>query len=153
MSADLETEGAARRRGRPTLDELRQILTSVKTVAVVGLSDDPERPSHHIPAYLQTQGYRIIPVNPKFSELLGEKAYARVRDIPEPIDVVQIFRRSEAVPPIVEDAIAKGARVVWMQLGVSHEDAAARARAAGLKVVMDTCMGATHRTLRTLGKI
>ncbi len=153
MSADSETEGAARRRGRPTLDELRQILTSVKTVAVVGLSDDPERPSHHIPAYLQTQGYRIIPVNPKFGELLGEKAYARVRDIPEPIDVVQIFRRSEEVPPIVEDAIAKGARVVWMQLGVSNEAAAARARAAGLRVVMDTCMGATHRTLRTLGKI
>lgn len=153
MSADSEAVEKARRRGRPTLEELRQILTSVKTVAVVGLSDDPERPSHHIPAYLQSQGYRIIPVNPKFSELLGEKAYARVTDIPEPIDVVQIFRRSDEAPPIVEEAIAKGARVVWMQIGVSNEEAAARARAAGLTVVMDTCMGATHRTLRTLGKI
>ncbi len=138
---------------KPTLEQLRQILTTSKTVAVVGLSDKPDRPSHAIPAYLQQQGYRIIPVNPKLTEVLGEKAYASVLDIPEPIDVVQVFRRAEDVPPIVEDAIAKGAKVVWMQLGIVNEEAAARAEAAGLQVVMDTCMGATHRLLGSRGEI
>lgn len=137
----------------PALEQLRQILTTSKTVAVVGLSDKPDRPSHTIPAYLQQQGYRIIPVNPKLTEVLGEKAYASVRDIPEPIDVVQVFRRAEDVPPIVEDAIAKGAKVVWMQLGIVDEAAAVQAEAAGLQVVMDTCMGATHRLLRSRGEI
>ena len=135
------------------LEQLRQILTTSKTIAVVGLSDKPDRPSHTVPAYLQQQGYRIIPVNPKLTEALGEKAYASVRDIPEPIDVVQVFRRAEDVPPIVEDAIAKGAKVVWMQLGIVNEEAAARAEAAGLQVVMDTCMGETHRLLRSRGEI
>ena len=136
-----------------TWDELRDILKATKTIVVVGLSDKPDRPSHTIPAYLQRQGYRIIPVNPNLSEVLGEKTYASLRDIPEPVDVVEIFRRAEDVPPIVEDAIAIGAKVVWMQLGIVNEEAAARARAAGLTVVMDTCMGATHRRLRSRGEI
>ena len=133
---------------QPTLEQLAQILRATKTIATVGLSDKPDRPGHTIPAYLQKQGYRIIPVNLYLSEALGEKTYASLRDIPEPVDVVQIFRLSEAVPPIVEDAIAIGAKVVWMQLGIRNNAAAERAKAAGLKVVMDTCMGETHRLLR-----
>ncbi len=136
-----------------TLEELRQILATTRTIAVVGLSSKPNRPGYTIPAYLQEQGYRIIPVNPNLSEALGEKAYANLREIPEPVDVVDIFRRAEDVPPIVEDAIAIGAKVVWMQLGIVNEAAAARAEAAGLTVVMDTCMGATHQLLRSEGKI
>jgi predicted CoA-binding protein len=138
---------------KPTLRQLRPILVSSKTIAVVGLSDNPVRPSHSVAAYLQQQGYRIIPVNPNISATLGEKAYASVRDIPGPVDMVQIFRRPEAVPAIVEDAIAKGARVVWMQVGVINKEAAARARSAGLTVVMDTCMRVTHQLLRARGEI
>lgn len=137
----------------PTLEDLYKILATVKTIAVVGLSNKPDRPSHEIAAYLQAQGYRIIPVNPTISEALGEKSYPSLRDIPEPVHVVQVFRRPEEVPPIVEDAIHIGARVVWMQEGIVHEEAAARGRAAGLKVVMDACMRAAHRTLRAQGKI
>jgi uncharacterized protein len=138
---------------RPTWEQLRQILATGKTIAVVGLSNKPDRPNHTVPAYLQQQGYRVIPVNPNLTEALGERAYASLRDIPEPVDVVEIFRPSEAVPPIVEDAIAVGAKVVWMQLGIVNEQAAARAEAAGLQVVMDTCMGETHRRLRSRGEI
>jgi uncharacterized protein len=136
-----------------TLEELHQILETAHTIAVVGLSDKPDRPSNRIPAYLQSQGYRIIPVNPKLSEALGEKAYSSLREIPVPVDVVEIFRRAQEVLPIVEDAIAIGAKVVWMQTGIINEEAAARAEAAGLTVVMDTCMGATHQLLRSQGKI
>ena len=136
-----------------TLEELRQILASVKTIAVVGLSDRPDRPSYGVAAYLKGQGYRIIPVNPKVREVLGEKAYANLRDVPEAIDMVDIFRRPEFVPEVVEDAIAVGAKVVWMQLGIVHEAAAARAEAASLTVVMDECAGATHRHLRAMGKL
>lgn len=136
-----------------TLQQLRPILAESRIIAVVGISPNPERPSHSVAAYLQQQGYRIIPVNPNITEALGEKAYASVRDIPGPVDVVDIFRRPEAVAPIVEDAIAKGVKVVWMQVGVIHEDAAARARAAELTVVMDTCMRVTHQMLRARGEI
>jgi uncharacterized protein len=139
--------------GKPGLKELRAILASSKTIAVVGLSDNPDRPSHSVAAYLQAHGYRIIPVNPRISEALGEKAYPSVRDIPVSVDVVEIFRRSEAVPPIVEDAIARGAKVVWMQVGVINDEAAVRARAAGLKVVMDTCMRVIHQLLRAREEI
>ena len=139
--------------GKPTLKELQQILTSTRTIAVVGLSDKTDRPSHTVAAYLQKQGYRIIPVNPNLSEVLGERAYPGLKDIPEPVDVVDIFRRAEDVPPIVEAAIAKGAKVVWMQLGIVNDAAAARAESAGLKVVMDSCMEVAHRTLRLAGKI
>ena len=136
-----------------TWDDVQRILETTKSIAVVGLSDKPDRDSYQVAAYLQRQGYRIIPVNPRMTEVLGEKAYPSLRDIPAPVDVVQIFRRSEDVPPIVEDAIAAGAKVVWMQSGIVNEEAAARAEAAGLKVVMDACMRATHRTLRSAGKI
>ena len=136
-----------------TIDpKLRQIL-AYKTIAVVGLSVKPDRPANTIPAYLQQQGYRIIPVNPNLTEALGEKAYASLRDIPGPVDVVEIFRRAEDVPPVVEDAIAIGAKVVWMQSGIVNEAAAAQAEAAGLQVVMDACMGETHRALRARGDI
>ena len=137
----------------PTWQQLRDILVNARTVAVVGFTDKPDRPNHTVPAYLQSVGYRIIPVNPKLDEALGEKAYASLRDVPGPIDVVQIFRPSEAVPPIVEDAIAKGARVVWMQPGIVNVEAAVRAEAAGLQVVMDMCMRATHRALRADGAL
>jgi len=138
---------------KPKIKELHQILSTSRTIAVVGLSDKPDRPSHTVAAYLQKQGYRIIPVNPNLTEVLGEKAYPSVREIPEPVDVVDIFRRAEDVPPIVEDAIAKGARAVWMQLGIVNAPAAARAEAAGLQVVMDACMEVVHRALRLAGKI
>lgn len=138
---------------KPTLKELQQILATTRTIAVVGLSDKTDRPSHAVAAYLQQQGYRIIPVNPNLAEVLGEKAYPSLRAIPEPVDVVDIFRRAEDVPPIVEDAIAKGTKVIWMQLGIVNEAAAARAESAGLKVVMDTCMEVSHRALRLSGKI
>jgi predicted CoA-binding protein len=135
------------------LGALRQILTNARTIAVVGLSDKPDRPGHEIPAYLQSQGYRILPVNPKLTEALGEKAYASLRDIHEPVDVVQVFRRAEDVPPIAADAIALGAKVLWLQLGIINNEAAATAEAAGLTVVMDACMGATHQLLREQGKL
>jgi predicted CoA-binding protein len=128
-------------------EEIRDILQSVRTIAVVGLSDKPDRPSHGVAAYLQAHGYRIIPVNPAVRQVLGEKAYARLEDIPEKIDVVDVFRRPENVPEIVDAAIAIGAKVVWMQDGVVHEEAAAKARAAGLRVVMDRCMLRDHRRL------
>ncbi len=141
----------------PELDEtmqaLRDLLLSVKTIAVVGLSNKPDRPAHNIPAYLQSQGYTIIPVNPTISEALGEKAYPDLRAVPVAMDVVQIFRRSEDVPPIVEDAIAIKAPIVWMQTGIMHEAAAERAEAAGLVVVMDICMGTTHQYLRSIGAL
>ncbi len=123
---------------------IEKILRTARTIATVGLSDDPQKPNHFVPAYLQAQGYRIIPVNPRLETALGEKAYASVADVPEPIDVVQIFRRSDQVGPIVDEAIAAGARAVWMQIGVINEEAAARARAAGLDVVMNQCMKVQH---------
>jgi uncharacterized protein len=138
---------------RLPLSELAQILKAHKTVAVVGLTDKPDRPSHSVPAYLQQQGYRIIPVNPTIDETLGERAYPSLTEVPESVDVVQIFRRSEDVPPVVDEAITIGAKVVWMQAGIINEEAAQKARAAGLQVVMDTCMGATHRALRASGGI
>lgn len=130
-----------------TQNDLRKILTSTKTIAVVGLSNKPDRPSYEVAGYLKEAGYRIIPVNPTIKEALGEKAYASLRDMPEKVDVVQIFRRPEEVPAVVEDAIAIGAKVVWMQPGAENEDAAARAEAAGLKVVVGACMMVTHRNL------
>ncbi len=134
-------------------EDVQQILTQARTIAVVGLSDTPDRDSYQVAAYLQQQGYRIIPVNPRVKEVLGEKAYPSLRDIPEPVEVVQIFRRSEDVPPVVEDAIAIGARVVWMQAGIVNEEAAARAAAAGLRVVMNACMRVAHRALRAAGRL
>jgi predicted CoA-binding protein len=120
---------------------LRDILTSVRTIAVVGASPRHERPSHRVMAYLQRRGYRTIPVNPNAvgTTINGETVYARLADVPEPIDMVDVFRRSEMAGGVVDDAIAAGAKVIWMQLGVSDDDAAARAEAQGLKVVMNRC--------------
>jgi uncharacterized protein len=122
------------------------ILRESRTIVVVGLSDKPDRPSYRVARYLQTQGYRIVPVNPGLTEVLGERSYPDLASIPgpDPVDVVDIFRRSEDVPPIVEAAIARGARAVWMQEGIVNEAAAERARAAGLQVVMNLCMKKEH---------
>lgn len=121
-------------------DTIKRILTEYKTIAVVGLSPKWNRPSHFAAKYMKEHGYKIIPVNPGYEEILGEKCYKSLLDIPEPVDIVDIFRRSRDVPPIVEDAIAIGAKVVWMQLTVVNEEAAQRARDSGLEVVMDRCV-------------
>jgi len=123
------------------------LLRSARTIAVVGLSPKRWRPSYGVSEYMQRAGYRIIPVNPELTEALGEKSYPDVDAVPEPIDIVNIFRRSEFVPEIVDAAIRVGAKAVWMQEGVVHEKAAARARAAGLVVVMDRCLLKEHRKL------
>lgn len=128
-------------------NHLRRILTEARSVAVVGISNRPDRPGYSVPAYLQAHGYRIIPVNPNLQEVLGERAYPDLPAIPEPVDVVDIFRRSDEVLPVVEQAIKIGAKVVWMQEGVVNESAAHIALAAGLHVVMDTCMRAAHKRL------
>jgi len=124
-----------------------ELLANSKTIAVVGLSSDPLRPSFGVSEYMQSVGYRIIPVNPAETEVLGEKAYARVTDIPEAVDIVNVFRRPNQVMAVVEDAIAKGAKAVWMQQGIVNEEAAAKARAAGLFVVMDKCILIERRKL------
>jgi len=124
-------------------DRLR-ILETYKRVAMVGLSSNPFRPSHFAAIYLLAHGYDVTPVNPRETEVLGRKSYASLREVPGPIEVVDIFRDPSAVPAIVEDAIALGAKVIWMQLGVVHEAAAERARAAGLEVVMERCMKIEH---------
>jgi predicted CoA-binding protein len=124
---------------------IAELLKQSKTIAVVGLSSRRFRPSYGVTQYMQEQGYRIIPVNPHESEVLGETAYASLDDLPEKIDIVNIFRRSESVPEIVDAAIRIGAKSVWMQEGVVHEAAAAMARAAGLEVVMDRCILKEHR--------
>ncbi len=125
-------------------DPIQNILERGKVLAVVGLSSKPHRPSYGVTRYMQLAGYHIIPVNPNEEKVLGEKSYARLEDVPVQVDVVNIFRRSEFVPAIVESAIAVGAWAVWMQEGVIHEQAAERAREAGLQVVMDRCLLKEH---------
>ncbi len=124
-------------------DRLR-ILREYRTIAMVGLSSNPFRPSHFAAIYMLAEGYNVIPVNPREQAVLGRRCYPSLRDIPDPVEIVDIFREPSAVPPIVEDAIAIGAKVVWMQLGVIHEAAARRAREAGLEVVMDACVKIEH---------
>jgi predicted CoA-binding protein len=119
---------------------LRRILTDYKRVAVVGLSDNSTRPSNVVAKYLLHQGFEVIPVNPKYDQILGQKCYPDLTSIPTPVDIVDLFRRVEHVPPLVDDAIAIGAKVVWMQLDIVHEEAAQKARAAGLEVIMDRCI-------------
>ena len=126
---------------------IAELLTSARTIAVVGLSSRRSRPSYGVSEYMQSVGYRIIPVNPRESEVLGEKAYPDLDSLPVPVDIVDVFRRPEYVSEIVEAAIRIGARAVWMQEGVVHEDAAARAFAAGLTVVMDRCILKEHRKM------
>src|SRR5580704_17515309 len=123
------------------------ILKTSKTIAVVGLSGSPMRPSNGVSAYMQREGYRIIPVNANVANVLGEKSYARLEDVPEKIDMVDVFRRPEYVPDIVESAIKIGATSLWLQEGVIHEAAAQRARDAGLDVVMDRCLLKEHKKL------
>ena len=126
---------------------MKDILLSAKTIASVGLSSNQQKESYWIVSYLKDQGYRIIPVNPTADEILGEKAYPDLESIPEKIDVVQVFRKPEDVPPVVDSAIKIGAKAVWMQEGIVNEEAAQKARQAGLQVVMDACMRVTHRRL------
>jgi predicted CoA-binding protein len=126
---------------------IASLLQSAHTIAVVGLSEKSWRPSHGVSEYMQRAGYRIIPVNPELQEVLGERCYPDVESVPEQIDIVNIFRRPELVPEIVDAAIRVGAKAVWMQEGVVHEEAAVRARAAGLTVVMDRCLLKEHRKL------
>lgn len=127
--------------------EMKDILQSYKTIASVGLSSNPSKVSYGVVAYLKSQGFRVIPVNPTAKEILGEISYPDLLSVPEPIEVVQVFRRPEDVPPVVDQAIQIGAKVVWMQLGISHAEAARKAEAAGLKVVMDHCMRVEHMRL------
>ena len=125
-------------------DLIGDLLKQARTIAVVGLSDKPLRPSHGVSLYMQQQGYRVIPVNPNVESVLGQKAYPSLRDVPERIDVVNIFRRPEFVPEVVEQAIALKVPAVWMQEDVIHEAAAAKARQAGILVVMDRCILKEH---------
>ena len=124
--------------------DMKEMLTKYRTVAVVGLSPDAGKPSHEVAAYLKRAGFRIIPVNPACAEVLGETCYPTLAEVPGEVEIVDAFRRSEFLPEIVEQAIAKGAKVVWMQEGVVNEPAAARAREAGLQVVMDRCILKEH---------
>lgn len=131
-----------------TNEEIRDLLSQARTIAVVGLSDNPQRPSYGVARYLQREGYEIIPVNPNLrGPVLGVEPVGSLRELSRPVDIVQIFRRPEYVPGVVDDAIAIGAGAIWMQLGIAHEEAAAKAAAAGLQVVMDSCMAVVHRML------
>src|SRR3954466_15278096 len=132
----------------PSDQQLKQLLTDATTIAVVGASSNPDKASHGIMQKLQHAGYKVIPVNPKESEILGERSYSSLLDIPERIDIVDVFRRAEDTPSIADDAVTIGAKALWLQSGITSEDAAARASKGGLMVVMDECIGATHSLLR-----
>lgn len=136
----------------PSDDELKRLLASASTIAVVGASRNPERASNGIMQKLQRVGYRVIPVNPRETEILGERSYPSLTDIPEPVDIVNVFRRAEYTPPIADDAVKIGAKALWLQMGIANEDAAARAKAGGLTVVMDACLGTLHVILRVPNK-
>ena len=127
-----------------TVQDRIRILETYKRIAMVGLSSNPFRPSHFAAIYMLSEGYDVTPVNPREAEILGRRSYTSVLDVPGPIEIVDIFRESAAVPDLVEESIARGAKVIWMQLGVIHEKAAARAREAGLEVVMDRCVKIEH---------
>ena len=129
------------------INTLRRILKQARTIAVVGLSANWWRPSHFAAKYMQEHGYRMIPVNPAYPEVLGEKCYPSLRDIPEHVDIVDCFRKSEEIPQIAEEAVVIGAQVLWMQIGVINHEAADRARKAGLEVVMDRCVKIEHARL------
>jgi hypothetical protein len=129
------------------INTLRRILRENRVIAVVGLSADWFRPSYFAAKYMLEHGYRVIPVNPKYPEILGQRCYKSLRDVPEKIDIVDIFRKTQDVMPIAEEAIAIGAKVLWQQLGVKNDEAAARARAAGLDAVMDRCVKIEHGRL------
>ncbi len=136
-----------------TPEEIREILTTARRIAVVGHSDDPARDSYRVARYLASQGYEIFPVNPRARSSAGLRFYPDLASVPAPVDVVDIFRRPEAIPAIVDEAIRIGAKVVWMQEGLAHNAAAGKARAAGLKVVMSRCMMKDHRALAAAGAL
>src|SRR3954449_12128642 len=136
----------------PSDAELKQLLTDSTVVAMVGASANPEKTSNGIMRKLQSVGYRVIPVNPRETEVLGERSYPSLIDVPERIDIVDVFRRSEDTPGIADEAVTIGAKALWLQTGITSEDAAARAAAGGLTVVMDACIGATHSLLRVAAK-
>ena len=131
----------------PSDDALRDLLSSARTIALVGASSKPDRPAYGVMNYLLRRGFHVIPVSPRETEILGQQAYPSLSDIPEPVDIVDVFRRAEATPPIADEAVAIGARALWLQLGIASEDAADRAAAGGLIVVMDRCIAETSREL------
>jgi predicted CoA-binding protein len=132
----------------PSNEELRQLLTNARVIAIVGASSNPEKSSYGIMRRLQQVGYRVIPVNPRETEVLGERAYPSLADVPERIDIVDVFRRAEETPAIADEAVAAGAKALWLQTEIVNEEAAARAKAGGLIVVMDACISATYSMLR-----
>ena len=146
MGQQIQTSRVRGEMGKTSQEE--NILKTSRTVAMVGLSPDEERPSFRVASYLKGQGYKVIPVNPRFAQILEETCYPNLTSIPEKVDVVDVFRRADQIPDIVEQAIRIGAKVVWMQEGVVNELAAARARGAGLMVVMDKCMRKEHLKMR-----
>jgi predicted CoA-binding protein len=131
----------------PSDEQLKHLLVQATTIAMIGASGNARKPSHGIMQQLQRAGYRVIPVNPRETEILGERSYASLIDVPERIDIVDVFRRPEDTPAIADDAVTIGAKVVWLQQGIVNEDAATRATKGGLTVVMNACIGATHRRL------
>jgi predicted CoA-binding protein len=136
----------------PTREQIKGILEKSTTVAVVGLSDNPERVSYMVSEAMQAKGYTIIPVNPNAETILGQKSYASLKDIPVPVDIVNVFRRSEHTPPVAEEAVAIGAKTLWLQLGIANEEEAAIAAAGGLEVIMDRCIKVEDSILLPGGK-
>jgi predicted CoA-binding protein len=131
----------------PSDDQLRAILTNAKTIAIVGASGNPERPSHGIMRQLQDAGFTVIPVNPREATILGVPSYGSLAEIPGSVDIVDVFRKPDDTPAIADEAVAIGAKTLWLQSGIANDEAAARAAAGGLTVVMDTCIGATQHRL------
>jgi predicted CoA-binding protein len=137
----------------PSDQELKELLTNATTIAIVGASSNPDKTSYGIMQKLQKAGYKVIPVNPRETEVLGERSYPSLIDVPERIDIVDVFRRAEDTPAIADEAVKIGAKTLWLQAGITSEDAAQRAKAGGLSVVMDLCIGATHSLLRVPLKV
>ena len=132
----------------PSDEELKRLMINASTIAVVGASSNPDKASYGVMQRLQSVGYHVIPVNPRETEVLGERSYPSLADIPVPVDIVNVFRRAEDTPPVADDAVKIGAKALWLQTGIANEAAAARAEAGGLTVVMDTCLGTMHAVLR-----
>ena len=130
-------------------EQIIKMLQGTEVIATVGFSTKPHKPSHYVPRYLMEQGYKVIPVHPEADDILGEKAYPTLKEVPDEVDLVQLFRPSAEVPPHVEEAIEVGADFIWMQLGIRNKEAAARAREAGLEVIQDRCLMVDHRNLKS----
>jgi predicted CoA-binding protein len=132
----------------PPAEQLRKLLTDARTIAMVGASSSPDKPSHGIMKKMLAAGYRVIPVNPRETEVLGQKAFPSLRDIPEKVDIVDVFRRAEDTPSIADDAVAIGAKAIWLQSGIVNDETARRAQAGGILAVMDACIGVEHSLLQ-----